>query len=316
MTVRPRLPGKLAQQSFTYRAGLMAGASVSRMRARDLTAPSREIRVPKASTQPLLDRVRPYTSLGVENCVSHVTAAQIHAMPLPWFDDDIRTLHLSRPAGSAQPRRRGVAGHCTTLASTDIMMVQGVPVTTPARTFLDLATVLRLDDLVAVADHLICEHDRHFGPPKRAIVSAGELRAYICGFHHVPGLAKAKKALELMRVGVDSPPETRLRLILHRSGLPEFMPNCKVSGGPGEFDVGPDLACKEYKVCSEYEGEIHQTTEKQLYDRNRDERTRARGWVQVKVYNADMKRGDAHVVAMFERALRQQGWRPKHEPGN
>ncbi len=316
MTARSNLPGKLSHQSFTYREGLLAGVSVSRMRASDLSAPSRQIRVPQETAQPLLDRVRPYTSLGVENWVSHVTAAQIHGLPLPWFDEEIRTLHLSRTPGSAHPRRRGVAGHCINLASSDIVWIEGVPVTTTARTFLDLATILSLEHLVAVADHLICEHDRHFGPPKNAIVPEGQLRAYIGGFHHVPGLAKARKALELMRVGVDSPPETRLRLILHRSGLPEFLPNCKIAGGPGEFDVGPDLACKEYKVCGEYEGEIHQTIEKQLHDRNRDERTRLRGWVQVKVYNADMKRGDAHVAAMFETALRQQGWRPKQEPGH
>ncbi|WP_283461293.1 hypothetical protein [Arthrobacter sp. H35-D1] len=272
--------------------------------------------MPQRNHQPLLERVRPYTSLGVENCVSHVTAAQIHGMPLPWFDEDIRILHLSRTPGSAQPRRRGVAGHCINLTSTDILRIQGVPVTTPARTFLDLASVLSLDDLVAVADYLICEHDRHFEPPKRAIIHEEQLRAYIAGFHHVPGLAKAKKALDLMRVGVDSPPETRLRLILQRAGLPEFVPNCKISGGPGEFDVGPDLACKEYKVCSEYEGEIHQNTEKQLHDRTRDERTRTRGWVRVKVYHADMKRGHTHIVAMFETALRQQGWRPKQELDN
>lgn len=316
MTARSKLPGELSKLSFTYREGLLAGASVSRLRASDLTAPSREIRVPSGNHQPLLDRVRPYTSLGVKNCVSHVTAAQIHGMPLPWFDEELRTLHLSRTPGSSQPRRRGVVGHCINVAGADILWMQGVPVTTPARTFLDLATILGLDDLVAVADYLICEHDRHFEPPKRAIIHAEQLRAYIGGFHHVPGLAKAKEALELMRVGVDSPPETRLRLILHRAGLPEFVPNYKIAGGPEEFDVGPDLACKEYKVCSEYEGEIHQTTEKQLHDRTRDERTRARGWVQVKVYNADMKRGDTHIVAMFERALEQQGWQPKPVPGS
>ncbi|WP_247647095.1 hypothetical protein [Arthrobacter sp. E3] len=311
MTARSRLPGKLARQSFTYREGLLAGVSVSRMRASDLSVPSRGIRVPQEAGQPLLDRVRPYTSLGLDNWVSHVTAAQIHEMPLPWFAEESRTLHLSRVPGSAHSRRRGVAGHCINLTSSDIVWIEGVPLTSPARTFLDLATILSLDDLVAVADHLICEHDRHFGPSKCAIIPEEQLRAYIGGFRHMPGLVKAKRALELMRVGVDSPPETRLRLILHRSGLPEFLPNCKIAGGAGEFDVGPDLACKEYKVCGEYEGEIHQTTEKQLHDRNRDERTRIRGWVQVKVYNADMKRGDAHVVAMFEASLRQQGWRSK-----
>ena len=111
--------------------------------------------------------------------------------------------------------------------------------------------------------------------------------------------------MELMRIGVDSPRETRLRLILDRAGLPPFTTNYAIKGEP---PVWPDLACEEYKTSGQYEGEIHKTTQKQLYDRNRDERSAARGWLQVKVYNADMRKGDDYVVEMFKQALRQQGW--------
>ncbi|MFQ4149710.1 hypothetical protein AAGW05_13610 [Arthrobacter sp. LAPM80] len=305
MVAPPRRFGFLARRSFTFEEGLASGATRSHLRAAGLGTPSRGIRVPLGRQQKLLDRVRPYALLSSSGCISHVTAAQLHGMPLPWFDDEIRTIHITRPAHSAQPRRRNVIGHTNTLAPEDVMYIDGVPVTTPERTFLDLSAILGLDDLVAVADFLICWHDRPFEPPKAPIVPAGKLRSYVAGHHRVRGLNAARAAMELMRVGVDSRPETRLRLLLHRAGLPEFMTNFAI---PGDPEVWPDLACEEYKTSGQYEGEIHQTTQKQLYDRNRDERSAARGWLQVKVYSADMRKGEAHVAGMFAKALRKQGW--------
>ena len=185
------------------------------------------------------------------------------------------------------------------------MYIEGVPVTTPARTFLDLCALLDLEDLVAVADFLICAHNRSFEQPKEPVIPAPVLRQYVAGMRRMRGLRAARRAMELMRIGVDSPRETRLRLILDRAGLPPFTTNYAIKGEP---PVWPDLACEEYKTSGQYEGEIHKTTQKQLYDRNRDERSAARGWLQVKVYNADMRKGDDYVVEMFKQALRQQGW--------
>src|SRR5690606_22404717 len=139
-------------------------------------------------------------TLCTESCASHVTAAQLHGIPLPWFEDEIKTIHLTRPAGSAQPRRKNVVGHTNALDPGDIMLMDGVPVTTPARTFLDLSALLSLDDLVAAADFLICEHDRPFEPPKHAIVPSAALRRYIEDKQHVRGLSKARDAVGLMRV--------------------------------------------------------------------------------------------------------------------
>lgn len=306
MVARPRKFQQLILRSFTVAEGLATGATRSHLRATALSSPSRDIRVPRGIQQKLLDRVRPYVVLCTSSCISHVTAAQLHGIPLPWFDDDIKTIHLTRPAKSAQTRRRSVIGHSNALAPSDIMLIEDIPVSTPERTFLDLSALLSLDELVAVADFLICEHDRPFEPPKPPVVSAERLRAYVLNKHHIRGLARARAALDLMRVGVDSPPESRLRLLLQRAGLPEFTTNYAI---PGDPEVWPDLACEEFKTSGQYEGEIHQTPQKQLFDRNRDERSAERGWLQVKVYKSDLRRGDPYVAEMFRRALRAQGWR-------
>lgn len=310
MGYRPDLPQILATRSFTSREGARRGLSTSRLRAKDLYVPSREIRVPRGVSQTLLDRVRPYAELGVESVVSHTTAAILHGIPMPYVHEEPRLIHLTRPAGTTIPRRKGVIGHKRELTPGECMLIDGVPVTTPARTLLDLAGILNLDDLVAVADHLICEHHWENQPAKFPIVEAAVLSRYIGSKHHLRGLANAQAATEWMRVGADSPRETRLRLLLQRACLPEFLPNCEIPGAPNEPKVHPDLGCEEFRVCGEYEGEVHLTPEKQLFDRNRDTRTAARGWLQVKVFNKDMQRGDDWVVQMFRQALAQHGWTP------
>ena len=308
MADRPELPPVLAGRSFTVHEGRASGVMPSRLRAKDLWRPSREIRVPKGASQTLLDRVRPYTALGIETYVSHSTAALLYGIPLPRSLEKAESIHLTRPSEIMMPRRRGVVGHKRALSVDEVVFLNGVPVTAPARTWLDLSVLLAMEDLVAAGDYLVCEHDRYFEEPKPAIVELGMLQDYYRAKRGLRGLQNARAALGLIRVGVDSPPETRLRLMLLRAGLPEFVPDYKIEGNAGERPVHTDLGCKDFKVCGEYEGEIHLTPEKQLADRNRDQRTRERGWMQVKVFNDDMKRGEKWVVGLFRQALVKQGW--------
>lgn len=303
------LPEDLPGRSFTVAEADGLGVSRSRLRAADLATPSQLIRVPREATQKLIDRVRPYTQLGIRVYVSHTTAALIRGIPVPHKLEDEPFIHLSRTADCAVPRRKGVRGHQSALLTEELGIVEGVPVTTPARTWLDLAQVLQLDDLVVAGDHLISGHHRHFGQPKKPIVQFSELEEYIHGKHGVRGLVLAREALTLMRKGVDSPPETKLRLMLTRAGLPEFIPDFPIPGETGEAPVWVDLGCPEFRVCCEYEGKHHLSPQKQAEDRTRDRLTADRGWQQVKIYAADMALGEDWVVAHVVQALGRNGWR-------
>ena len=105
-------------------------------------------------------------------------------------------------------------------------MLEGVPVTSIPRTLLDLAGTgtLTLEDLVVIVDDLVCEHVRYQHPRtarlrwrNSSVMPGADARS--------AGLRLLRKSLGLARVGVDSPPETRLRLLFGRSGLPAFEPN-------------------------------------------------------------------------------------------
>ncbi len=310
MFIPQPLPGDLPDRSFTVDEARALGVGRSRLRATGLATPSQLIRVPRASSQALIDRVRPYCQLGVSVLVSHTTAAALRGIPLPGEHENEPFIHLSRAPDCAVPRRKGVRGHQSAFTDGETAMLKGVPVTSPARTWLDLAQLLSLEDLIVAGDHVIAEHHRHFGQPKKPMVGLEELRDYTYQKRGVRGLAKAKEALSLMRKGVDSPPETRIRLMLVRAGPPEFAPNFPVPGDPGEAPVWVDLGCPEFQVCCEYEGRHHLTPEKQGADRSRDQQTAARGWCQLKIYATDMALGEDWIVAYFVQALHRNGWNP------
>lgn len=88
---------------------------------------------------------------------------------------------------------------------------KGLPVSTPEQTFLELAAAgLSLVDLVIVADGMI--RAEHTAPGRLADAAAG---------WHGRGCRVARRAADLAREGVDSPMESRLRLLLVLAGLPE-----------------------------------------------------------------------------------------------
>lgn len=199
---RPKsLPAELAAGSFTIAEGRSSGISPWRAKAKDIHVPSRGIRIPAGADQSLLQRARPYTRLGTPDTVSFYSAALIHAFRLPRALPDAGStqpaglLHLTR-AGSAAPRRKGVVGHRSLLDPADIVIVQGVPVTSIPRTLLDLAGTgtLTLEDLVVIADDLVCEHVRHHHP-RTARLTLGELLQYTARQRPVAGLRLLRASL-------------------------------------------------------------------------------------------------------------------------
>lgn len=224
-TAKP-LPEELAAGSFTIGEARSHGVSPWRAKAKDIHMPSRGITVPAGQEQPLLARARPYTRLGTADTVSFYSAAAIHCFKLPGHLENARLapsarlLHLTRN-GSAAPRRKGVVGHRSVLAPTEIVILQGVPVTSIPRTLPDLAGTgaLSCDDIVVIADDLVCERSR-CQHPRRSRLPLGELLHYAEQKCPVAGLPLLRNALQQVRVGVDSPPETRLRLLFGRSALP------------------------------------------------------------------------------------------------
>lgn len=302
------LPFPFDRQPFTVEQARKKGLSRGRSRAPDLILPSRGIRVPTAADFDLLEQCRAHVGVTPRSVVSHVTAAKLHGLFLPWKLQAQQSLDLSRRRGEPQPRRKNVTGHNVLLDKSDIMVMSGVPVTTAARTLLDLAPLLGIDELVVVADQIICAHDGICVPLKLPMMEIGLLQTYLAEHRGWRGMIRLRAAMELARVGADFPPETRLRLIIGRSPLPCFEPNVKLLDASGNALVQPDLACKKFRTCAEYDGGLHFTPQQQAKDHQRNYLTKSLGWQQVLLNKTDIQAGEMVVVTKIARTLKLCGW--------
>jgi hypothetical protein len=159
--------------------------------------------------------------------LSHHTAAELWGAALP---ADGAT-HITLPSANGRLVRQGIRSHYRQNPAGTTLR-KGLPISTPEQTFLDLGAVgVKLVDLVVVADGLI--RARHTSP-ERLIEAAAQWSG--------KGCRVAWRAAVLAREGVDSPQETRLRLLLVLAGLPEPRVNLIIRGRDGSWRRRCDLA--------------------------------------------------------------------------
>ncbi|WP_214839921.1 hypothetical protein [Arthrobacter sp. ISL-72] len=88
-------------------------------------------------------------------------------------------IHVARDRTGSKPRRLNVVGHRLTFKDGEVMMHDGVRVTSPERTWLDLAAVLSVDELIAAGDSIVVAHGPDFPRPKEALSTLAELRRMV-----------------------------------------------------------------------------------------------------------------------------------------
>lgn len=86
-------------------------------------------------------------------------------------------------------RVSGVIGHKLSLVDNEVRDWAGLPITTPARTWCDLASLLDIEDLVAAGDYIV-----HFRNP---LASRAELEATVAAHPSRRGRARLLEALAL-----------------------------------------------------------------------------------------------------------------------
>ncbi|MGA7206676.1 MAG: hypothetical protein WBX27_18845, partial [Specibacter sp.] len=242
---------------------------------------------------------------------SHLSAAQLWGIPLPPGPDNDWQIHLANPAWSGAPRRVNVVGHRLALSDGEICRLGLVRLTSPARTWLDLAACLSLEDLVAAGDFLVCSHGPDFPSPREPICTVEDLLTVVARHPGLRGLRNARAALELIRVGADSPPETYLRLALVQAGLPEPELNIVVRDEWGRPQLWPDGAYRRCRLSLQYDGAHHNAPDQYLRDIRRLETTRSLGWEELRISRDDVRGDSPAAVRKVANALRSRGWQPR-----
>lgn len=205
-------------------------------------------------------------------------------------------------------RRRvpGVVVWAAHLQDDEICLIDGMAVTTPARTALDLA----------------CRN-----PPLRAItaidalaratrMTMSDVDRLVARHQGMRGLQAGRSALDLVDAGAESPRETWVRLLLIRNGFPRPQTQIEIRDEYG-WTVGyADMGWEDVKVVVEYEGADHRTADRFNKDVRRIECLDELGWIVVRVTKLDTEGSIVGRVARAweRRMLRQGGKSAKRSP--
>ncbi|MGL3150012.1 hypothetical protein ACSS7Z_06575 [Microbacterium sp. A82] len=319
MNRRAPLPDRLQNRAFSTADARSEGVSASRLRAQDLSTPTRGVRTaliikpPVADAETtaqrlqrldteMLERAGKFAlALTPDQFFSHETGLGLISVPLPYTRAEERSLHVSarRPAG--QPRRHGVIGHRLQQRAPNRWMVDDVPIEHPARMWRQAAMNWSVDDVIVAADNLIL--------PRRRLLSIHDLRQEIAEAGDLPG-GRLARALDAARAGAETAEETRLRLLLMRAGLPEPELNLDIFDA-GRFVARLDLAFPRYRVAVEHDGRVHAENNAQFAkDADRWDAIRASGWDHVRVLSHHMRPDPQIAIDKAARALFNAGWRP------
>ncbi|WP_461169867.1 endonuclease domain-containing protein [Arthrobacter sp. Z1-15] len=314
MRIPEPLPSGFSTDPFTVSEADASGVSRGRLRHARIIRLSRSIRwvdsrdLADLQSMPPHRRYRAYTQVTPYSVASHDSAAEVWEFPMPSFADDGK-LHITRLTGMSPQRRGGVSGHTGQMFAGEICVVDGLSLTSRERTWLDLAQRLTVADLTVITDYLIRIPRPEYENRTTPYATKESLQAVIDRHSGKRGIRKARLALELSRIGADSPPETLLRLALADAGLPEPLVNRPILDAFGNPHHRPDLSYPDYRVAVEYEGAGHSEPGQVERDISREERTRTLGWTEVRISRRHMADDGGAAVSKVRSALIAAGWR-------
>jgi len=160
----------------------------------------------------------------------------------------------------------------------EICVIDGMPVTVPARTAFDLASHYSTGVAVAAIDGLLQAVD----------VKVADIEHLIQRYPGRRGNKGVRAATQLVDPGAQSPKETWLRLLLIRAGFPRPVTQIPVRDETGGIVAYLDMGWDDIMVAVEYDGDQHRTNRGQyVKDIRRWERVERLGWLIVRVVAED-----------------------------
>lgn len=238
-----------------------------------------------------------------------ITAARLWGLPLPLAQLDDECLHTAVWFPDQAANRPGVIGRQINDVHAHRIEIDGLPTIDLPTLFCHLGMLLSEPDLVAVGDALIL---RPVFPsasgPDRPFTTVEALRERVASYR-VRGKRRAARAVELIRQGAESRPETLLRLLLVGAGFPEPELNVRLHDRFGTELARVDLLFREFRVVVEYDGDQHRTDQRQFdRDLGRLDDLAALGWRVVRVGGRSLFRDPQDTVNRVRRALAAGGW--------
>lgn len=209
--------------------------------------------------------------LTADAVVSHLSAAVLHGLPVP---GPLPRVHLTRPAGRGK-RRGYVHLHVAALDASDVVVRDGVAVTSLARTVVDLGCSLPFADAVVAGDAAL-----------RLGLARHELDEVLARAGRRPGVGAARRVAAFAD-GRESVGESRSRVVLHRIGLPPTTLQLAVHDTSGRLVGRSDFGWEDRRTLGEFDGRVKygrllgpdQRAEDVLWaEKQREDELRDQGW--------------------------------------
>lgn len=170
---------------------------------------------------------------------SHETAAMLHGCSV-WRMGLTHVIQSGHPNGSPT---RDVVRHTGEVADEDVVVINGLHVTSLARTVLDCARRMHPRDALVIADsaaRLVAPPTRERRSVPAEAVWRAELLERLAALARAPGVARARAVVEAATALAEFPPETALRWIALSRGLPMLLVQMAVRTRVGTYytDLG------------------------------------------------------------------------------
>jgi predicted transcriptional regulator of viral defense system len=174
--------------------------------------------------------------------VSHVSAALLHG--LPTWGIDLSEIHISRQNLHASRHEAGAHHHRGNLTDSEVIVVDGVKVTSLARTVLDTARTASFEAAVVVADAAFARD------PKAQSVALDLLNT----MRDWPGARQAGSVVEFADGRSESVGESRCRVCFREGGLPRPVLQHEIFAPNGRLIGRSDFGFLEFLTLGEFDG--------------------------------------------------------------
>jgi len=234
--------------------------------------------------------------VGSTAVTSHHSAAVIHGLDLFGRRQDA-VVAVTRPPGASGSRtaRPGISLHLAALPAGHVTAWRGVPVTSVARTVVDLARTCSFRAGVTVADSAL----------RDGKVSKAELHAVLTTCGRWPGLQRARQVVAFSDARSESVLESISGVAFHDQGLPPPVLQAWV-GNPAEVIGRADFLWREHRTIGEADGAIkYADPSRAMAQLQRDARLRQAGFEVVHFTSDEIIREPGRVAASIRAAFRR-----------
>ena len=233
------------------------------------------------------------TWVGRDAVASHHSAAVLHRLDLlKSRPDETVTLTLPTPRRWNRPAAASTVFHCADVPREHVTRLYNLPVTTAARTVVDLARTLPFVDAVVVADSALREEK----------AAKPELRQVLDSCTHWPGVTQARRVVAFADERAGSVLESAARVVFDEYGLdpPELQVTIHLPANA--FLV--DFFWREHRVIAEADGLAKYTADKDLIAQfQRDRLLRDAGYKVVHFTWRELVKTPELVVTRIRRAF-------------